>query len=34
MQQWRVFGKIAKIWKKFLGDKELLFLYNGKFHRD
>ena len=25
MQQWRVLGRIAKLWKKFLGDKELLF---------
>ena len=26
MQQWRVLGKIAKRWKKFLGDEGLLFL--------
>ena len=29
MQQWRVLGRIAKLWKKFLGDKELLFCITG-----
>ena len=32
MPQWRMLGKIAKIWKKFLGDEELLFcMQNAKF---